>query len=524
MIKHLGVMIDCSRNGVMKPQTVKYLINCIAKMGYNTLMLYTEDTYEVENQPLFGYMRGRYSFSEIKDLVNYAEKNGIEMIPCIQTLAHMNQIFRWPEYSDVNDISNILLIDEEKTYKLLDDMFSSLRKCYKTKHIHVGMDEAFNVGLGEHLRRFGYEDRFKLLSRHIERVTEIARKYDFKPMMWGDMFFHLACGSYATDNPDVISEEMVGLVPKDLELVYWDYFATEKEHYDTMIKAYSRFNNEIWFAGSGVEYAGITPHIEYSLKFTKPAMESCRENNIENVFMTVWGDDGQETSPFTILPVLMYAAEIYKGNNNIDSIKCKFKELFNIGFDDMLLLDLPSSVKVENNEGNMDKIMLYSDPFLGFYDCKVNDDKSEEKLYKEFAEKLKPMCSHPEFGYLFEVAETLCRLLCVKYTLGVRTREAYKSGDVKEIIERYKQAEKMLDEFYKAIKTRWYREEKPFGFEVIDIRLGGLKQRLIHCREVLEQFDSGLIDIIEELELEVLDVDLKLQYNIWQRIVSPNII
>ena len=190
----------------------------------------------------------------------------------------------------------------------------------------------------------------------------------------------------------------------------------------------------------------------------------------------------------------------------------------------MLLLDLPSSVKVENNEGNMDKIMLYSDPFLGFYDCKVNDDKSEEKLYKEFAEKLKPMCSHPEFGYLFEVAETLCRLLSVKYTLGVRTREAYKSGDVKEIIERYKQAEKMLDEFYKAIKTRWYREEKPFGFEIIDIRLGGLKQRLIHCREVLEQFDSGLIDIIEELELEVLDVDLKLQYNIWQRIVSPNII
>ena len=69
MKKHFGVMIDCSRNGVMKPERVKYLIDLLVKMGYNTLMLYTEDTYEVENQPLFGYMRGRYTVEEMKDLV-----------------------------------------------------------------------------------------------------------------------------------------------------------------------------------------------------------------------------------------------------------------------------------------------------------------------------------------------------------------------------------------------------------------------------------------------------------------------
>ena len=522
MKKHFGVMIDCSRNGVMKPARVKYYIDLLVKMGYNTLMLYTEDTYEVENQPLFGYMRGRYSVDEMKDMVEYAEQKGVEMIPCIQTLAHLRRIFHWPVYNEIRDINDILMVDDEKTYALIEDMIKTLRKCYKTDLIHIGMDEAFSVGLGKHLRKFGFEDRFKLLTRHMDRVVEIAKKYGFKPMVWGDMFFHLACGAYSTDDTDVIAQEVVDMVPKDLELVYWDYFATNKERYDNMIKAYSKFNNKMWFAGSGVAYAGLTPHIECSLMFEKPAMESCRENGVDNVLITIWGDDGQETSQFTVLPVLHYAAEIYRGNDDLDSIKSKFKELFDIEFDDMLLLDLPSTILVENNEGNVDKIMLFADPFLGFYDTLVRADKSEEVQYKEFAEKLEPHTKHPEFGYLFEIAKTLCELLVYKYTLGVRTREAYKKGDVKEVIERYKKCEELLANFYQAMKKRWNIEEKPFGFEVIDVRLGGLKQRLIHCREVLEQFANGEIETIEELEVEIIQTGQSSQKNEWMKIFTPS--
>ena len=141
--------------------------------------------------------------------------------------------------------------------------------------------------------------------------------------------------------------------------------------------------------------------------------------------------------------------------------------------------------------------------------------------YKEFAEKLKPHINHPEFGYLFEVAKTLCELLEYKYTLGVRTREGYKNGNVKEVIERYKKCEELLPNFYQAMKNRWNIEEKPFGFEVIDVRLGGLKQRLIHCREVLEQFDKGEITRIEELEVEIVPTGKSSQNNEWMHLFTP---
>ena len=42
-IKSLGVMIDCSRNGVYQVATLKKLFLLLAKMGYNYVQLYTED-------------------------------------------------------------------------------------------------------------------------------------------------------------------------------------------------------------------------------------------------------------------------------------------------------------------------------------------------------------------------------------------------------------------------------------------------------------------------------------------------
>ena len=61
----------------------------MAVMGLNTLLLYIEDIYEIEDEPYFGYMRGRYTQEELKQVDDYAHALGIEVIPAIQTLAHL---------------------------------------------------------------------------------------------------------------------------------------------------------------------------------------------------------------------------------------------------------------------------------------------------------------------------------------------------------------------------------------------------------------------------------------------------
>ena len=59
--KNFGLMVDCSRDACYTPATIEKFIDVISKMGYNLLMLYTEDTYELKGEKYFGYMRGRYT-------------------------------------------------------------------------------------------------------------------------------------------------------------------------------------------------------------------------------------------------------------------------------------------------------------------------------------------------------------------------------------------------------------------------------------------------------------------------------
>lgn len=133
-----GIMIDCSRNAVMTPEAIKRFVNIISALGYDTLMLYTEDTYEVDGEPLFGYQRGRYSKDELRDVDNYCFQNNVELVPCIQTLAHLNSIFKWSdEYEKIRDYDDILLVDDERTYQLIDRMFSSLASCLRSRRIHI---------------------------------------------------------------------------------------------------------------------------------------------------------------------------------------------------------------------------------------------------------------------------------------------------------------------------------------------------------------------------------------------------
>ena len=65
---------------------------------------------------------------------------------------------------------------------------------------------------------------------------------------------------------------------------------------------------------------------------------------------------------------------------------------------------------------------------------------------------------------------------------------------------------KRLDEFYNAFEAQWYQENKAYGFEIQDLRLGGLKQRITHIRKMLTDYVNGKTDKLEELEESVLNV------------------
>lgn len=88
----------------------------------------------------------------------------------------------------------------------------------------------------------------------------------------------------------------------------------------------------------------------------------------------------------------------------------------------------------------------------------------------------------------------------------MRTREAVEAGEdaVRAILAEYSDCERALKKFIAAFRAQWYAENKPHGFDVQEIRLGGLLYRLQSCRARLERFLRDGTPVAE-LQEELLD-------------------
>lgn len=524
-----GVMVDLSRNGVMKIGELKNYCDLLKKFGYNSIYLYIEDTYEIEGEPYFGHLRGRYSKKELKEINDYCNSIGMTVIPCFQTLAHLNQIFRWETYRSIRDMDDILLCEEEKTYELIEKMFQTFKECLSTNIAHIGMDEAHNIGLGRYLDKHGYQNRFEILSKHLKRVLSIAEKYGYKSIIWSDMFFRLAFnGSYYPKEANYEKLDYVKtLVPENVQLCYWDYYHDLEETYSKYIKWHQHLSSDISFAGGLWSWLGFAPNNQISINRTKVAMRACRKNGVKEVFFTTWGDDGSETSFYAILPSLLCAVEFYNGNENMASIKAKFKELTGADFDAFMTLDKLNTRK--HPLDNECKYNTFNDSVMGLFDYAL---EGANEYYKKLSRKLNNAAKKVgEFAYIFESGKALADYLAVKSEIGIQTRNAYLNKDTEALTEIanviYPKIIKKLDAFIDAFERQWFKECKPFGFDVQHVRLGGIKERLIYSQKIIKKYLNGEVENIPELEEPVLPYKKEDKFicsNEFANIISPNIL
>ena len=509
--KYFGVMLDVSRNAVITVDTMKWYLPLLKKMGYNCVFLYSEDTYAVEGEPYFGYMRGRYTEEEMREMDEFASSIGIEIIPCVQALAHVNCTLRWLHVNV--DTDDIMLVDDDRTYELIDHMFASLSKSFKTRKIHVGMDEAYMLGRGKHLDLHGYEPISSIMKRHLDKVCEIAKKHGYEDVMiWSDMYLRaFNNGNYYLSDFVKVPKDVVEAVPENVIPVYWDYYHKDERIYDIHFDAHKQMSKNTWFGGGAWSWGGFMPHNDYGMLTMQPGIRSAIKNKVKNAFITMWGDDGAECSKVAMLPSLFAISEFAKGNEDMDLIKAKFKKSFGISFDEVMLLDALNDINGTSREYNTPvnpcKYMLHSDYFNGFLDVTVVGGEGEK--YRELAPKLWAVAKKTrKFGYLFRTAAALADALAVKFELGYKTRAAYQAGDKEELRRLaendYKEAEKLIRAYLRVFEEQWFYENKPCGFDVQDIRIGATIQRTISCRRRLLDYVNGKIDSIPELDEKLI--------------------
>ena len=507
-----GIMFDVSRNAVLKPETIRFFLRKMAMLGLNLGMLYTEDTYEVEEYPYFGYLRGKYTKAQLRELDDYADTLGIELVPCIQTLAHLNRALHWPAMAHMKDTEEVLLVEDEAALEFIRAMIRNATEPYRTKRIHIGMDEAHFLGLGGYMRRHGYTDPFTIMERHLKNVSGIIREMGLEAMMWSDMYFQLASPTGGYYDAPFIPEEVMAKAPADIDLVYWDYYHMDESVYERMMAMHARFPAKTAFACGIWTWTGPAPHPQWSIQTMIPGLRQAKKYGIPLTFATAWGDNGAECSLVAALYSLTVYGELcYNDEYDMEACDARFAAI--TGANALAFRDLTRFNQLPGiNDGsvqpvNAAKFLLYQDPIVPLYDDDLKGVDTQNHYAQLELDYRRHQQENPEYEVLFGFYAQLARTLKYKCAFHLRAGAAVRTGnrDSAALCAALAWATgQELEKLRERWREVWYHYNRIYGFEIIDVRIGGVAARMESAARLMEDFADGRIDTIAPLAEEPL--------------------
>lgn len=502
---HAGVMFDHSRNAVFTVERTRDFLCLMALMGLDVYYPYLEDLYTLPQEPLFGYLRGRYTEEEVRAIDDFADSLGIEVVPCIQTLAHLNQFLRWDQpAADYLDLDDILLVGSEKTGALIDEMFRFFAGAVRSRRIHVGMDEAYHLGRGRYADENGLKKKTEIMHLHLRDVITRAQKAGLAVMMWDDMF----SGTYHPLDGQALP------IPEGAQLVYWDYYHDRPEEYAKRFTFRKKLCQDLVFAGGAWRWQGPAPHHNKTLATTQTALSEAKKAGIQEVFVTCWGDDGDECPPDgSYLGMQLFAEHAFSPEVSLEKLKERLTFCTGVSLSATLhqqdINFLPGEESPRHSEAPC-KYLLYQDPLCGLYEehaARLDERYDLTAYYRQCREALREedyRRAGPHMLASLRYYQALSQALSTKWDLGLRIRQAYQKKDRQALSfllhEKLPAARADMEALRQAAVSMWYENYKPFGLEALEFRFSALIGRMKTAESRLSDYLSGRIDSLPECE------------------------
>jgi len=272
-----GIMLDVSRGKVPSRQTLFDLVDFSARLRLNVLMLYVEHTFAFRAHPEIGEGSSPLDAETILAVDAYAYDRGIELVPCLQSLGHMEHILSLDRYSKLAESDRRWSItpSRSETYDFLGELYDEYLPLFRSKRINANCDEPFDLGRGQSEKRTPNRTPGQLFVDHVSRLEKLAARHDKKLMVWAD---------FALKNP-----EELGRIGRDVILLDWWY---EADFDFDRIRKLRRKGFEVWTCPGTSTWNCLFPRVETSVRNISAWAKAGREHRATGLLNTDWGDFG----------------------------------------------------------------------------------------------------------------------------------------------------------------------------------------------------------------------------------------
>jgi hexosaminidase len=504
----LAFMICAAHNKVFTVTHIQKWLRRMALFGFNQMLLYVDDTYEVQGEPFFGYMRGRYTAKEIQAIDAYAARLGIELVPAIQTLGHLSQLVRWPAYKNVQDTRAVILADEEATYKLIEKMIAFWKQNTRAGRIHLGMDEAHDLGRGVFMDKHGPKPAFDIFNRHLGRVVSICEKHSLEPMIWSDMYFRMGSPSRQDyyDPATVIPPEVKAAIPAQAQLVYWDYYHHDKAFYKDWIARHKALGKEPVVASAAWTWSNLWHNADMTEKAAKPCIEVSIAENVRNLIVTMWGDDGSTCDFDSAMLGFAFCAEQAFAHDSFDRGRMarRFEAVTGANY-------AAHMIAAEINSTPLSPMcILWDNPVYHMYlhnaQLVQNCDLGKEaRRFEGIHHRLSEMQLDSAAGNLWHAAG-IANYMAMRLNFADSLFAAWPARNRQSLDRLWRQSFELAgatDELAESFRSSWFACAKPFGLEVIQMRLAAIALQFRELARRLRQYLDGQVETLDELDANI---------------------
>jgi hypothetical protein len=168
-------------------ETLKRFLDQSAYFKANAVAFEIEDKYEYPSHPVIG-APGAFTKAEMKDLTAYAKERFIQLIPDVQSPAHMAYVLKHAEFAHLKSDGNnyqVCLCDEE-AIQLIFDMYQDMIDATPgVDYFLVSTDEIYFAGIcGKCEQEYNDQNRSQAWVDFVNRANEFMSERGRKMISW----------------------------------------------------------------------------------------------------------------------------------------------------------------------------------------------------------------------------------------------------------------------------------------------------------------------------------------------------
>jgi len=288
------------------------MLELFAAMRFNAVLI------EWENMFPWAYDRclrceGAYSLPQVERLHQRCHELGLEVIPLVQCLGHMENLLQLDNYAhlrerpDRTDCINPLAPESAATVRaLVEEMID---RSPGIRHFHLGGDEAWSLGDSPSSQRFiEAHGSPELYLRHVEPLLDLLHERGIRPILWHDMMIQW---------PDKDLQR----IGAKADLMVWGYRGTPEQnlhhHRTEVLDRFHADGVSMWgasaYKGSDGTHADL-PDSDARIENSLGWVQAAAPYHLKGVIATGWSRYGSthiQVEPIDgALPVLALVAAV----------------------------------------------------------------------------------------------------------------------------------------------------------------------------------------------------------------------